>query len=454
MPHWRRYTSATARLAALIFILQICVAATVLLYARNAITQQSTRDQQAFVIELQQDMLAAHGRGGNAGLAREISRRLTTLRGENVLLLLTDANSRFVAGNLDAWPTVVPKSIEWRTIDLFRSGSDRVERFGVSTLTLPDGGQLLTGKVIDTALRVAGISEQVLLVAFLLAIPLALLVAFAMTRVIERRIAGIAATAIAVGAGDLAQRVPSDGTGDVFDRLGTGVNAMLGRVEVLVGELRVVTDSLAHDLRAPIFRITTTLEQAMQETDDVVAVAAMDRVAVETDVLQQMLSTAMQIAQAEAGVGRNRFIEVDVAEMLTGLAELYECSADDQGLSLHVDVDAGGFRLHRELIGQALSNLINNALKYAAGATTIALSATRNAEGLELTVTDDGVGIAPDDREIALRRFGRIDPSRHQSGAGLGLSLVEAVARLHGGGITLSDNNPGLRVILRLQSPA
>jgi len=446
------FGAATLRLVALIFVLQIMATGGVLLFAGSAISAQFDRDQRDFVGEVQHDLRAWQKSGGDAALAAEIKARLATLKGEKLLLLMIDANGHFIAGNLAAWPPVVARGARWQTIDLYRIGSDNIERFGVSATTLPGGSQLLTGRAMEADLRLKRVSERVLIVAFLLALPLALLVAAATIRLINRRIAGIATTASAVGEGNLARRVPLDGSGDSFDRLGQGVNTMLARTETLVSELRIVTDGLAHDLRAPIFRLTSTLERAMQETRDPVAVSAMARVSVEAGVLQAILATAMQISQAEAGIGRNRFVEVDVADMLADIVELYAPAAEAQGLVLDTKASHNIYRLHRELVSQALGNLIDNVMKYGDGATKIFLSATTIDGGLQLAVADNGIGIPVADREKALKRFGRLDPSRQAAGAGLGLSLVEAVARLHGGDIALDDNNPGLRVVMTLRA--
>lgn len=448
----RYFGSATARLVALIFVLQIAMTGGVLLLARGALVQQSVRDRQEIVAEVTDDLRAWHERGGDAALAREITQRLDTLRGENLVLLLTGADGHVIAGNLGAWPPVVPQTTRWQTIDLYRTGADRPERLGISAGILPGGSHLLTGHVIESDVRYAQVSQRVLIAAFLFTVPLALLVAAAMTRAINQRVAGIASTASAVAEGDLARRVPLDGSGDSFDRLGDGVNTMLARIQTLVEELRIVTGSLAHDLRGPIFRLTATLEEARAATDDPVAVAAMDRVSVDAAALLAMLATAMQIAQAEAGIGRDRFVDIDVAEMLSDIAELYAPAAEDHGLELRVAPTHGHFRLHRELVAQALGNLINNAMRHATGATRISVSAVLTGPELTITVADNGIGIAAEDRATALRRFGRLDPSRHEPGAGLGLSLVEAVAHLHDGNLALGDNAPGLRVAMTLRA--
>lgn len=450
----RLFASATARLIGLIFILQIAMTGGVLLLARNALVQQSARDRQALVAEVTDDLRAWHSRGGDAGLAGEIRERLASLRGENLVLLLIGADGHIIAGNLGAWPPVVPQNTRWQTIDLYRTGADRPQRLGVTAGVLPGGSHLLSGHVIETDVRYAQVSQRVLIAAFLFSIPLALLVAAAITRAINQRVAGIASTASAVADGDLGRRVPLDGSGDSFDRLGDGVNAMLARIQTLVEELRIVTGSLAHDLRGPIFRLTATLEEARAATDDPVATAAMERVSAEAAALQTMLATAMQIAQAEAGIGRDRFVDVDLTQMLGDIADLYSPAAEDHGIALRVEPVAGHFRLHRDLVAQAIGNIIDNAMRHAVGATLISVSAVQAEASLTITVADNGVGIAPDDRATALRRFGRLDPSRHTPGAGLGLSLVEAVAHLHDGVLALGDNAPGLRVAMTLKAPA
>ncbi len=441
--------SATLRLVALLVVLQLLAAGTVLLYARHALAGQATRDQQAFVTELESDLVDWQHSGGSAAVAAEIGRRLAGLKGENIVVLLTDPAGHRLAGNLKSWPTVVPYVTPWRQIELFRIGADKPEQLGIRAIALPDGGHLLTGRVIETALRLDQVNERVMLAAFLLAVPLALAVATVFSRAVDRRIVGIAETAAAVGDGELARRVPINGSGDSFDILAAKVNAMLARIEALVSELRIVTGGLAHDLRTPILRLTATLEQAAIEVKDPAAVRAIGRISAETEILQSMLTMALQISQAEAGIGRNRFSDVDVADMLTDLAELYEPALESDGLEIRVDAPPIRARLHRELISQAIGNLVDNAMKYAK-ASRIDLSARVTGGHLELTVADNGIGIPPEDRSEALRRFGRLDPSRQTSGAGLGLSLVEAVARLHDGTITLADNGPGLRVTLAL----
>jgi signal transduction histidine kinase len=168
-----------------------------------------------------------------------------------------------------------------------------------------------------------------------------------------------------------------------------------------------------------------------------------------------MLSTALLISRTEAGFGSDRMRDTTIAELLEDLAEVYGPLIEDSGFTLHVAAPAGlAFPLHRELVSQAIANLVENALKYAEGGDRIALEAAMDGDALTISVSDNGPGIPADQHEAAMKRFGRLDPSRTKPGSGLGLSLVEAVARLHHGALLLGDAAPGLRATLRLRRPA
>lgn len=228
---------------------------------------------------------------------------------------------------------------------------------------------------------------------------------------------------------------------------------MLGRIEKLVVELRVVTDGLAHDLRSPVTRLNSIIERAILETDDTKCRTALEGVSAEAGKLLAMLTTALQISRAEAGIGRDQFVPVKLSDLLADMVEIYGPVAEEQGFRLNCDAQPDLEPLmHRELVSQALGNLVENALAHAAGGTTIQLSARSENGNVVLQAADDGMGIPEELRETALKRFSRLDPSRHVWGSGLGLSLVEAVARLHGGSIELGENHPGLIVRMVLPS--
>ncbi len=449
---WRTLTrSTTARLVVLAFLFQMLVTAGVLLFVQQASQHALTEEQQALVGELRDELRGAYGSGGQAEVKRLIVTRLRSVRSDAVVILLADRAGKPIAGNIAAWPTVVPVETDWRTIDLYRMGADRPEHMGVATVRLPDGSRLLTGHVIDANLRLTRVNTEAMALALLIGLSLILIGTLAFGRLLSRKIQGVVATAAAVGDGALGRRVPVDGSGDAFDALGQSINAMLQRIEALVSQLRMMTDGLAHDLRSPVTRLKSVLERAIVETRDTDALTALEKVSAEADTLLSMLSTALLIGRAEAGIGRESLVETDLSTLLTDLVEIYGPLVEDRGFTIAADAPPGlTGRLHRELVSQAIGNLIENALNHGEGGSRITLAAREVDGTLSVEVADDGPGIPVDRRSDALRRFGRLDPSRHRPGSGLGLSLVEAVAGLHHGGIALGDNQPGLCVTITL----
>lgn len=452
---WRNIlASTTARFVAMLFVLQLLTTGGTLYYVQEASRATLLAEQRSLVSSMRDDLVAGFSSMGRNGLIELIDARLASVRTEIPALLLTTPNGAVLAGNVQAWPPGITPNTGWRTLALYRTGSSRLEHMGLIATSLPDGSRLLTGHVIQGDVRLMEVNEDVMLAAMLFSVPLTLLVALAAGRLIDRRVGQVAATAAAVGRGDFETRVAMTGGDDAFDRLGAAVNAMLDRIELLVSELRIVTDSLAHDLRSPLTRLKSTLERAMIETRHPDALQAMKKVSGEAETLLTMLTTALQISRVEAGIGRERFVETGIADLLGDLVEVYGPYVEEHGFSLACAAPKDLMLvLHRELLSQAIGNLIENATKYATGGRTIALTAEPLPDGVQLTIADNGPGIAPSQRAAALRRFGRLDPSRQISGFGLGLSLAEAVARLHKGRLELADNNPGLRVVLFLQRP-
>ena len=296
-------------------------------------------------------------------------------------------------------------------------------------------------------------SEQSFAYAMLAGLVIAALASWLILRVLERRIDHFSRAARDIASGRLNTRIALRTDGDAFDRLGVAINAMLERIEALVGELRAVTDSMAHDLRSPVARIRSALERSLEAARDPSARGALADAIDETDGLQRLLDTALEISRSEAGIGRSQFAQFDLSAMLQDLAEVYGPLAEDEGFEIAVTAPATLLvTAHRELLFRAISNLIDNALKYAVGGSLIGLELERQADGaVLLSVTDNGPGIEPGDRDEAVRRFGRLDPARTRSGAGLGMALVSTTASLHGGAMTLGAAQPrGLRVSLKL----
>ncbi|WP_343525691.1 HAMP domain-containing sensor histidine kinase [Sphingomonas sp.] len=415
--------------------------ATVRHLTRGEITAQSEDAAR----DLRDELVGAWRVGGAAAVRVAVDRRMTTDRMPLSVMLLTDARGRFVTGNIADWPPNV-SAPDAATIEIFRIGHAMPERMRVLATRLPDGSRLLAGHVIESELRVALAMEEAMAVGMAAAIILAALAAWIAARMIEQRLEDTVATAHAVAGGDLHRRVVAKGGDDAFDALALAVNAMLDRIALLMTELKIATDGLAHDLRSPLTRLRATLERAMAETQDEGARASVGRALEEGDRLLAMLDTALRISRAEAGLGRDAFVEADLAAMARDVADMFEPLAEDRGMSIRAEAPETLIAtVHRELLGQALANLVDNALKYGAGQVLV-----RVEPGPVVTVADDGPGIPVDRREEALKRFGRLDASRTGSGAGLGLSLASAVAHLHGGTLTLGDHGPGLVVEMRL----
>jgi signal transduction histidine kinase len=245
--------------------------------------------------------------------------------------------------------------------------------------------------------------------------------------------------------GDLGRRVPVRGSGDEFDRLAASMNAMLDRIEELMVGMRTVTDSIGHDLRSPLTRLRSRLERIQpSETSPTERDQALDDALGDIDATLDLLNRLLEIARAESGLQREQMTKIDVASVAVDVAELYDPTAEEAGLSIEATADQPVMLMgHGELLAQAVSNLVDNATKYARQHVRVEVSLADGS--VTVSVVDDGPGIPEEDRERAIQRFVRLDPSRTGRGSGLGLSLVAAVARLHGGSLVLSDAEPGLR---------
>jgi signal transduction histidine kinase len=285
---------------------------------------------------------------------------------------------------------------------------------------------------------------------------------FVATRVLAR-VDAMNASAKTIMAGDMAGRLPVSGTGDELDRLAQNLNAMIERIGELMAGLREVSDNIAHDLRTPLTRLRNRAEQALRASGDGAdGRAALEKIIEEADHLMDVFNALLMIARAEAGTGRDGMAECDVGAVLRDVAELYEPAAEEAALRLDIAVEPNLIvQASRQLLGQALANLLDNALKYGAGEGTgseggareskpICVSARRRGAFVELAVADRGPGILAADRGRVLERFVRLEGARSRPGSGLGLSLSAAIARLHGGQLRLEDNEPGLRVVLAL----
>lgn len=369
----------------------------------------------------------------------------------SLVVAVLDASGRRLAGFAPDRVKVPLRAADFQVDNLADQGSWGIHDTGY--ILRPLGrGWLLTGRNLDVIEAEQRAIESALALAITLSLALGIGAGLVLARYVGVRLDRIAGVIEAAGEGDLSRRVAMvAGGADSFDRLAQQLNAMLDKIAGLMGELRVVTDSLAHDLRSPLARLQTKAEQAVTVADPQAREAALNGLLAETDLVMRMLTMVIEISRSEA-VSRDRFTLVEPAALVEQIGDLYEPVAEDAGIRFAVQVQdrPPALPLHRELLNQAVANLLDNGLKHGAAGGEVVLRLARVADGIAIGVADRGPGIADADRARALKRFGRLDNARSTPGAGLGMSLIDAVARLHGGRFELRDNAPGLdaRIVL------
>jgi signal transduction histidine kinase len=330
----------------------------------------------------------------------------------------------------------------------------------VRAFPLPAGNRLLVGRDLEERERLNVVLNQATRILIGALLVFGVLGAFLVARRAIARMDAMTASGQTIMAGDLTQRLPVAGSGDEIDRLAISLNAMLDRIGLLMQGMKEVSDNIAHDLKTPLTRLRNSAEEALRTArgkEDYRA--ALERTIEESDGLIRIFNALLLIARAEAGSGADAFRDVDVSGLLTDIAEIYEPAAEDAGARLVLDVPAGLIvQGNRELLGQVVANLIDNALKYglppvAGAAAEISLTARVDDGRLTISVADRGEGVPATERGKVVERFQRLDKSRNKPGSGLGLSLAAAVARMHGGELRLDGNAPGLKVTLALPLP-
>ena len=391
---------------------------------------------------------------GLLGLIRAIQRRSDPELEQRGLYLLTDRNYAPLAGNLSRWPDVAPAADGWVTFPLGgHSGEGGGIDFGrARVFDLGGWYHLLVGHDIRERLFVSQMIRESMAIGVAIVIVLSLIGGYLMSRTLRRQIDAINRTSREIMAGDLARRVPIAGSGDEFDQLAGNLNAMLDKIERLLAGVKQVSDNIAHDLRSPLTRLRSRLELTLlQEAGSDNYRQAIERTIAEADQLLQTFNALLDIAQVEAGAARREFEPIDLAALLDDVVELYEPAAEQRGLSFQAHAQ-GPVELpgDRELLFQALANLVDNALKFTPAGGEVAVSLSFDQERVRLCVSDSGPGIPPESRERVRERFYRLEASRSTPGSGLGLSLVAAVVELHGGHLELGDNEPGLTACLNL----
>ena len=395
---------------------------------------------------------------GRQGLLEAVAAR-TRPEGPG-LYFLGSADGKKLAGNLSRLPPEIVVGTQG-TVFHYRPSlvPPQSERMGVARLlALPDGSKLLIGRDVDDQRAFANGIKRWFILGFGALTGAGIAAALLISRVVLKRIEAINLASREIMAGDLSRRIPLKGTGDELDGLAGSLNAMLDRNEQLMTGLREVSENIAHDLKTPLNRLRNRVEAALRDKSAPPAhKEVLTRTIEDADDLIKTFNALLLIARLEANVLDSSTEEVDCGALVRDVAELYAPVAEEHGLSLDiVAVQGPVITANRQLIGQAVANLFDNAMKYApadiqsVARPSIAVAVSSGEGCVEISVADHGPGIAPADRERVLKRFVRLDESRSKAGTGLGLSLVAAVARLHGGRVLIEDNAPGLKVRILL----
>jgi signal transduction histidine kinase len=414
-------------------------------------------------------------RRGLRGLVGTIGNR--ALRPGANLYLVTTPTGQAISGNVGSLAPGVMATTGWSETAYRRlDEQDTADHRALVRVTeLSNGFRLLIGRDLEERRRLFGIVAKAAQWSLLVVVVLGLGGGIFVARRVLRRIDAMTGTTQRIMAGDLSGRLPVGRSGDELDRLAENLNAMLERIETLMMGLKEVSDNIAHDLKTPLTRLRNRAEEALARSGSEAEYrGALERTIEESDGLIRTFNALLMIARAESGQARGNMTDFDAAEVASGIHELYEPLAEDSGVILRVKTGPAPLHGNRELISQALANLVENAIKYGTpvpaaqplGADAVAradaketlkqilIEARRDGGQVLLSVTDRGPGIPEADRKHAVERFVRLETSRTQPGSGLGLSLASAVATLHGGELRLGDAHPGLSATLAIPAPA
>ncbi len=444
--------SASLRFAALYGLLFAVSSLALVLFFWWATAGVLDRQVEAAIDADAQFLVERWSEGGVPALVLTVQERLAENVDDDAIYLLTDGLGRRVAGNMQHWPAAVDAPNQFYELRVVRAGSQSLAN--VRQYDLPGGFRLLVGRDVRGRVELRRLLTNTLLWSVLLVAGLAGAGAYVVRRLFRRMVAEVSATAEAIAGGDLTPRVRRSGRGDEFDRMAESINTMLERIARLMDGVRQVSNAIAHDLRTPITRARARLEDAAEHAGSEADLrAAIERAVADLDGVTAVFQALLRIAEIEAGARRSAFADVDLGPLLADIAELYGALAEERGLTLKLVVpDTLSVLGDRELIQQAVANLLDNAIKFSPPGSLIRLSAVPDGRQLRIEVADQGPGIPEADRSRAADRFFRGEQARNTPGSGLGLALVQAVAMLHDGALLLEDAAPGLRAVLTLQA--
>ena len=409
------------------------------------------RSTDSNLIAISQRLSRHYESRGGEGLRQVIQQLLVDgIEQDTEVYLLVAPDGRKIVGNVSGWMMATAPLDRLTDLKVIRDGRPSLSR--LLPRLLPDGSILVVGRDMQDRREIEQLVWRALLLGGAVALLLAIGGALLFRRQLEHRVGAIRRTALEIEAGDLSRRIPVSDVDDEFARLNRDINHMLDRIEHLMDGVRHVSNAIAHDLRTPLARIRSRLEEALRPTETMPQLAGTARFAIQQiDELINMLDRLLQIAEAESGARRQSFTRVRLAAVLSDVFELYDATAEAEGITLVNETEGDPVTLgDRNLLASATANLIDNALKYVGSGKTVRIRTTDERDTVSIVVQDDGPGIPAAERSRVVDRFYRLDQSRSLPGNGLGLSIVTAIASLHWGELHLEDAGPGLvaRIVL------
>jgi len=453
------FRTTVVRLA-LIYIVTFAVVTAALFASVYVLTLRAMDLGTDTVLEAQlQGLSEQYDNLGLRGLITVIRTRSQSLDRSRAVYLLVGANNAPVAGNLDAWPPSIRQreKDKWFEFTANVPTDHGVEQHPIraAEVNMPNDYRLLIGTDIIERSRLASVMRRVGALALALSILIGAGIAIWMNRRLLTQVQAITVAGQDIANGDFARRLPIRGSGDELDELATGLNALLERIENLTLALRFVIDGTAHDLRGPLNRLRLRLERLQGDDSSDSTRDAAGNAMQDADAILHTLESLLRIAQAQSGSTGTEMIQLNLGTLAHDMAELYAPLSEERGIAFSFDELAeGGILGNRQLLAHAITNLLDNAIKYTPSQGRITLSVIDSNDEVKLTVADNGPGIPAGDRERVLQRFVRLNSAQAEPGSGLGLSLVAAVCRFHHAQLQIEDAEPGLRISLKFVAAA
>jgi len=387
---------------------------------------------------------------GPEGLAEVITMRINANPDGDAVYLIADTDLNPLVGNISQWPALTSSTDGWVSFEYIEANGETVTVR--AQIFAPQANlRLIVGRKVRALIQLEQMFDRTLFWGLFITLALAFIGGLMMSNNVLRRVAQFNTTSQRIMAGDLSQRIETKGTGDEFDQLANNLNAMMDQIESLMKNIQHISDNIAHDLRTPLTRLRNRLENLRQHAD-AKEIEEIDTCIEDAEGLLSTFASLLSIARIESGSYETELKPVDLSQCIRDGYELYQALADEKSIKLDCKAaDSIEVNGDRNLLFQAITNLLDNAIKYTPAGGVVSISLGQHAEQVVISVADSGPGIPENMREQVLQHFFRLDESRSEPGAGLGLSLVKAITQRHGAQLELDDNTPGLIVRLSFQ---